>query len=99
MEALDLANMLLAWNDWLVLPALTAGSVVLHLRRRLPSTRLLVVGLTLVLIGQSVKFVWSAPLDPAHLAGAAVYVVGLLLAVAGFTWFLRKDHGSSTSRA
>ena len=89
----EIATALDTWNDWIVFPALALVALVLHFRRRKHSTLTLLVGFALLLLGKLFVFVYRlSPLHPLYLAGAVIGALGLILAIAGFVWFMRKDN-------
>lgn len=80
------------WNDWVVFPGMFLVALVLHARRRKRSTFLLSVGLGLLVLGQVGGSLGPASvLHPVRIAAMSVYVIGVLISVIGFGWFLRAD--------
>jgi len=97
---MDFANALFLWNDWIVFPAFTVAALILHLRRRKPSTLLLFVGMVVLLAGRAMVAVFSqAPLHPWYIAGLVVGTVGFVAALSGAVWFWRRDSHVSSNRA
>jgi len=86
------------WNDWIVFPGMLLAALILHLRRRKRSTLLLSVGLGLLLLGQvGDSFGPVSVLHPLRIAAMSVYVIGILIAIIGFGWFLKADlHANKT---
>ena len=80
------------WNDWVVFPGMLLVALVLHARRRKRSTFLLSVGLGLLVLGQVGNLLGPpSVLHPVRIAAMSVYVIGVVISVIGFGWFLRAD--------
>ena len=93
MASTELAAYLYAWNDWIVFPVLAFVTLWLHLRRRKTSTLVLLLGFVLMSIGKLMVVAFGDnPSHPLFLVGPATGVLGIVLAVAGFVWFVRKDN-------
>lgn len=88
----QLAHYVYLWNDWVVFPGMLIAALILHSRRRKRSTLLLSVGLALLVLGKVGNELGPEYiLHPLRITAMSVYVIGLLSAVIGFGWFLRKN--------
>lgn len=96
----DFTNVLFAWNDWVVFPVFTLVALVVHIRRRKRSTLLLSAGLLVLLVGRFLITDHSqSPLHFAYIVGLIISSVGLVAAVVGAVWFLRKDYVAPSKQA
>jgi hypothetical protein len=96
----EFTKLIFAWNDWVVFPVFTLVALVLHIRRRRHSTRLLFVGLVVLIVGQVLLGSFAkTPLHIGYIIGLGTYSLGLVAAIVGVVWFLRKDYAVSSKQA
>ena len=94
-----LADYILAWNDWVVMPALLIVSIVWFIKVRKARLGLLAAGLGIYLGATVVRLLYPHPLNLVHGVSLIAQAIGFLLAVAGFSWFWSKQRPMQSNSA
>jgi uncharacterized membrane protein HdeD (DUF308 family) len=88
----EFKELLFTWNNWIVFPALTLVTLVLHYRCRKRSTLILCVGMLMLLASKILKALYSNPLSSGYFMGMVCGIIGLVISIIGVIWFFRKDY-------
>ena len=97
MDFHDFTHYLEMWNKFIVLPGITIYALVLHMRKRKFSTKFMLMGLVLFVIGDCLTFTYrSTPLHLIYISGMVLALLGMVLGVFGCVRYWREDYVSKT---